>query len=321
MRVFQSPTEVFPGEVPPDLGRTVVAIGNFDGVHAGHREILGRAVALARERGWLAAVLTFDPHPARVLAPERAPQLIGTLGQRLRRFEELGIDAVVVAPFSKEFAKLTPEEFARGVLAGYLQAGCVLVGEDFRFGFRQTGDIRELARLGGQLGFEVRPVAAVGDGRERISSTQIRNLVREGRVSRALRLMGAPFALEGQVVHGHGIGKRQTVPTLNLAAENELMPRYGVYVTCARDPESGVKWRSITNVGFRPTFDGTELTVETYLLDPPPAEAPARIEVAFLAWVRGERKFENAEALKSQILRDIGAATRFHRRFARLRVG
>jgi len=305
MQVFHAP-----GSVPAGFGPSVVAIGNFDGVHEGHREILRRVVALARESGYVPAVLTFYPHPARLLAPERAPKLISTLAQRLRQFEQAGIGAVLVQPFSAAFAALSPAEFCRDILAGALNARRVLVGQDFRFGIRQSGDVGTLRALG----FDVRPVEDIGPGGTRASSTAIRILVAAGRVSAARRMMGRPFALEGAVVTGRGIGRRLTVPTLNLAAENELLPATGVYVTRTFDPGTGGRWGSVTNIGYRPTFGDGGLTVETYLLDPPPAEAPESIEVSFLARVRGERKFDTPEALRAQILRDAGAAQRFHRR-------
>ncbi|MDE3197857.1 MAG: bifunctional riboflavin kinase/FAD synthetase [Acidobacteriota bacterium] len=316
MRVFHAAAEV-----PEDFGPSVVTIGNFDGVHKGHAGIMRRVVAIARERGLVPAVLTFDPHPARVLAPARAPKLIMTVPQRLRRLEQEGIEAVLVFPFSAEFAKLSPEEFAARILVKGLRARCVLVGEDFRFGFRQAGHIGTLRTLGERFGFELQPIPAITGGGERISSTRIRSLVGTGKVSRACRMMGAPFALEGPVVSGRGIGSKQTVPTLNLAPENELLPGVGVYATRTRDEGSGAEWRSITNVGYRPTFDGHGLTVETFLLDSPPPETPERIEVAFLAFVRGERKFAGPEELRAQILRDSAAVRRFHARIGRLRVG
>lgn len=316
MKIFHSPAEV-----PADFGPSVVTIGNFDGVHAGHSEIMRRVVAVARERGLVSAVLTFDPHPARVLAPDRAPRLIGTVPQRLRRLAKEGIDAALLLPFSLEFAKLSPEEFVEQILVGTLRTRCVLVGEDFRFGFRQSGNIGTLRELGERFGFDLLPVPAIAGKGDRISSTRIRNLVAAGRVTDACRMMGSPFALEGKVVSGQGIGSKKTVPTLNLAPENELLPKTGVYVTRTRDAASGQEWRSITNVGYRPTFDGEGLTVETFLLDPPPDRTPERIEVTFLAYVRGERKFDTPELLKAQILRDVGAAQRFHRRIERLRVG
>ena len=313
MKIFHSASEI-----PHDFGPSVVTIGNFDGVHVGHREIMGRVVALARERRLTPTVLTFDPHPARVLAPERAPKLIATVPQRLRSLERLGIEAALVIPFSFEFAKLTPEQFARDILAGALKARVVLVGEDFRFGFKQSGNIETLRDLGVTLGFELQPVVAVESSRERISSTRIRSLVSSGKVSAACKIMGAPFALEGAVVSGQGIGSKKTVPTLNLAAENELLPGVGVYVTRTRDEATGREWRSITNVGYRPTFNGEGLTVETFLLEDPPGQTPERIEVVFLAFVRGEMRFESPELLKARIIRDAAAARRFHDRLARL---
>src|SRR5665213_355909 len=316
MKIFRSPAEV-----PPDFGPSVVTIGNFDGVHIGHREIMRRVTEIARDRGLVPAVLTFDPHPARVLAPDRAPKLIATVSQRLRRLEAEGIEAALLLPFSLKFAGLTPEEFVERILVGVLKARCVLVGEDFRFGFRQSGNIDTLRALGERFGFDLQPVPAISGQGERISSTRIRSLITAGRVSRACRLMGTSFALEGMVVKGEGIGAKQTVPTLNLAPENELLPGNGVYVTRTRDEASGEEWQSITNVGYRPTFNGHALTVETFLLDPPPGDAPARIEVSFLTFVRPERRFENADALRAQILRDVNAAKRFHARFRRLRVG
>ena len=316
MRVFHSVAEV-----PSGFGPSVVTIGNFDGVHQGHHEIMRRVVEIGRERGLTSTVLTFDPHPARILAPDRAPKLIMTIPQRLRRLENEGIEAALVFPFSPDFAKLSPEEFVVRILAGVLKARCVLVGEDFRFGFRQAGNIDTLRTLGQAHGFDLQPIPAITRGGERISSTRIRNLVVNGRVSKACRMMGSPYSLEGSVVSGQGIGSKKTVPTLNLAAENELLPKTGVYATRTRDENSGAEWRSITNVGYRPTFDGQALTVETFLLDPPPPEPPRRIEIAFLAFVRLEKKFEDAGALKAQILRDAAAVQRFHRRVSRLRVG
>jgi riboflavin kinase/FMN adenylyltransferase len=299
MTVFRSPAEV-----PASFGPSAVTIGNFDGVHTGHRQIMRQVVGT----GLTPVVLTFDPHPAKVLAPDRAPKLLMTMAQRLRAFESEGIATVLVLPFSLEFARRSPEEFAQRILAGTLNARKILVGEDFRFGYKQEGNIETLQRLG----FEVLPAGAVLKRGERISSTAIRKLITEGSVSRACRMLGSPFALEGPVVKGQGIGSKQTVPTLNLAPENEVLPGNGVYVTRA----NGIP--SITNVGYRPTFDGQGLTVETFLLGPFDGVTPERLEVQFLAFVRGERRFESPEALKKQILHDAGVAARLHRRLAKI---
>jgi riboflavin kinase/FMN adenylyltransferase len=318
-------------EVPAAFGTSVVTIGNFDGVHVGHRRIMRRVVEIARARQLTAAVLTFDPHPARVLAPDRAPKLIMTVPRRLRSIESEGIDAVLVLPFSLEFARLTPEEFVGQVLLETLHARVIVVGEDFRFGHKQAGNVETLRALGGERrfevhgfevdGFEVETIGTIERCQERVSSSTVRRLLAEGRVSRACRELGAPFALEGDVVSGQGIGSKQTVPTLNLASLNEVLPKNGVYVTRTRDLDSGRRWRSITNVGYRPTFDGAGLTIETFLLDPLADAGPRRIEVSFLAFIRDERKFENPEALKAQILRDVGVASRLHRRLEKLHVG
>jgi riboflavin kinase/FMN adenylyltransferase len=309
MRVFRSAAEVL-----GDFGPSVVTIGNFDGVHIGHRQILRRVAALARERGLVPTVLTFDPHPARVLAPDRAPRLLMTMDQRLRGMEAEGIEAVLLIPFSLEFAKLTPAEFVEQVLAKCLQARIVLVGEDFRFGHKQAGNLETLRELGARFGFTLEPVAGIARRGERVSSTKIRTLVKDGAVSRACRLLGAPFALEGAVVKGQGIGSKQTVPTLNLQPLNEVLPKTGVYVTRTRDLDSGRVWESITNVGYRPTFGGDTLTVETFLLELLGEARPARIEVSFLFYVRAERKFAGPEELKAQIGRDVAVARRLHRR-------
>lgn len=304
MQIFRSQEEI-----PRSFGPSAVTIGNFDGMHSGHREIMRRVVAVSRERALTPTVLTFDPHPARVLAPERAPKLIMTMGQRLRAMEAEGIEAVFLLPFSLEFARLSPEEFAVRILRDTLHARYVLVGEDFRFGYKQAGNIETLRQW-----FEVHPVGAVARRGERISSSAIRRLLAEGAVSRACRMLGGPFALEGAVVKGQGIGSKQTVPTLNLAPENEVLPKTGVYVTRTRDLGSARTWPSVTNVGYRPTFDGHGLTVETFLLTPLEGETPARIEVQFLKFIRDERKFEDAAALRAQILKDAGFAARLHRR-------
>jgi riboflavin kinase/FMN adenylyltransferase len=316
MKIFRSSAEA-----PETFGPSIVTIGNFDGVHAGHRKIMRRVVALAREKGCTPTVLTFDPHPARVLAPDRAPKLLMTMDQRLRGMETEGIEAVFSIPFSIEFAKWTPEEFVERILAGALKARVVLVGEDFRFGYKQAGNLDTLRELGERFGFTLEAVPGIARRGERISSTIIRRLVVEGAVSRACRMLGAPFALEGAVVRGRGIGSKQTVPTLNLAPENEVLPKTGVYVTRTLELELGRQWNSITNVGYRPTFEGEGLTVETFLLEPQNDPHPERIEVSFLSFVRDERKFETPEALKTQILRDAGVAGRLHRRLTKLFVG
>ncbi len=301
-------------QVPAGFGPSALTIGNFDGVHLGHARILQEVRSLARRNGWRAAALTFDPHPTRVVAPERAPKLLTTLERRLALLEAAGLDAVLVLPFTPEVARLEPEEFVRRVVVEKLGARAIVVGANFRFGRKQSGNVEALRRLGSRFGYEVQVVEPFYCRGELASSSQIRRWIGEGRVARARRLLGRPFAVEGAVVHGHGVGSRRTVPTLNLAPDTEVLPGRGVYVTCTTDPATGRQWPSVTNVGFRPTFGGTELTIETYLLRPLEGPDPERLSVAFWRRLREEKKFASAEELRAQILRDVARTETFYRR-------
>jgi len=301
-------------EVPPDFGPCAITIGNFDGVHKGHRQIMQRVRAIALEHGWKSAVLTFDPHPSKLVAPDRAPRLLTTPDQRARLMLVQGIDEVLILPFTSEIAKLTPEEFVREILADKLNARAVLVGDNFRFGHRATGDAETMEELGGKYSFSAEIVGAISWRGRVISSSEIRRLIEAGNVSLACRLLGRPYALQGRVVHGEGRGSKQTVPTLNLDTQAEVLPKTGVYVTRTRESNGPRNWPSITNIGYRPTFNGHGITIETYLLSSLEGASPDEISVEFLRWVREERKFENAEALKAQILRDVGRAQAYFRR-------
>jgi len=301
-------------EVPLDFGPCAITIGNFDGVHKGHRQIMRQVREIAREHGWKAAVLTFDPHPSKLVAPDRAPRLLTTPDQRARLILEQGIDEILILPFTSEIAKLSPEEFVREILADRLKVRAVLVGDNFRFGNRAAGDAGTMEELGGEYSFSTEVVGAVSWRGRVISSSEIRRLIQAGNVSLACRLLGRPYALDGRVVHGEGRGSKQTVPTLNLDTPAEVLPKTGVYVTRTRESNGPRNWPSITNIGQRPTFNGHGLTIETYLLSSLNGEPPQEISVEFLRWVREERKFENAEALKAQILRDVGRAQAFFRR-------
>ena len=302
-------------EVPADFGPSALTIGNFDGVHFGHRRILRQLKALAAERGWKPSVLTFDPHPTRVVAPERAPRLMMSPERRAELMQEEGIQQVLILPFTRELALLSPEDFVRRLLVDRLGARAVLVGDNFRFGHRQAGDIRVLTELGQRLGFETVIVPAVACRGRVVSSSGIRELIAAGKVSLAARFLQHPYALEGEVVSGRGVGSRQTVPTLNLATTAELIPARGVYVTRTQDLAGGGHWNSITNVGYRPTFGHSDqLSIETFLLDPLAGAPPSRIRLEFLWRLRDERKFATPEALKAQIFHDVRRAGSYFRR-------
>ena len=305
-------------EVSDNFGPCAITIGNFDGVHKGHRQIMERVVRMAHEQGCKAAVMTFDPHPAKIVAPSRAPRLLTTPEERAQLMLELGIDEVLILPFTAEIASLSPEDFVRKILVEKLRVRAVLVGDNFRFGNRAAGDVRLLGELGRKYGFLTEVVRAIEWRKRIVSSTEARRSIESGEVALACRMLGRPYALEGAVVHGAGVGAKQTVPTLNLATEAEVLPKKGVYVTRTRDRNSSREWPSITNVGIRPTFGGGPLSIETYLLAPLEGAPPTTIAVEFLRWVREERKFESPEALKLQILRDVGRAQAYFRRLQEL---
>jgi riboflavin kinase/FMN adenylyltransferase len=293
---------------------SVLTIGNFDGVHAGHRQLLRRVIELGREHRLKPAVLTFDPHPTRVVAPHRAPRLLTSIEERIALIRQQGVEEVVVLPFTSEVAHLSPLEFVDRIVVGQLHARIVMVGDNFRFGHKQAGDINTLSDIGQRFGFQTQIVDAVRRRGRVVSSSEIRRLIEEGNVAMSGRLLERPYSLSGDVVSGHGIGSRQTVPTLNLRTPAEVIPAEGVYITCTRDSETDERWNSITNVGTRPTFGGDDLTVETFLLSSFDGLTPGRVSIEFLRRVREERKFDSAEALKQQILRDVGRAQTFFRR-------
>jgi riboflavin kinase / FMN adenylyltransferase len=306
---------------------SALTIGNFDGVHIGHQHLLRKTCDFAKSIGAAPTVLTFDPHPSRVVAPERTPRLLTTIDERCAWMAAEGIEQVLVLPFTLEIARLTPDEFVRDILVTALRAKVVLVGENFRFGHKQSGDTKVLNTLGQQDGFEVclaEPVTCRG---QVVSSSGIRKFLDSGEAGMAWRFLGRPYSITGEVIHGRGVGSRQTVPTLNLKTSAEVLPRNGVYVTRTREI-GGVtreprRWNSISNIGIRPTFENAEdsphkLSIETFLLDTLIGDAPQRIVLEFLHRVRDERKFESPEALKAQIFRDVRQANSFFRLAGRL---
>jgi riboflavin kinase/FMN adenylyltransferase len=263
--------------------------------------------------------LTFDPPPRKVLRPESAPLRLSTNTQRIAWCSLMGLESAVVLPFTMELAQVSPEDFVEQILVKDLRVAAVLVGEDFRFGHRGAGDVRLLRELGQRLGFEVVIIPPVKYRGEVVSSTIIRREIAAGDLSHAGRLLGRPFVLSGEVVSGTGTGRKFTFPTLNLKAEQELLPARGVYITRTCFPGESKSHRSVTNIGMRPTFNGTALSVETHLLDFA-GEIPAkRMEVRFWKRLREEQKFSGAEELRAQIARDIQTARRFFNRLRKLK--
>jgi len=286
--------------------RTTVTIGNFDGVHLGHQRIIRGVIDRSRDTATKSMVLTFFPHPARILRPEQAPPLLMTLAQRLDSFRESGLEAALVLRFDAELAKVTAEDFVRQFLVDTLRAHTIMVGSNFRFGHKQAGDVKLLEELGRCWDFEVQVVPPVIQDGIVVSSTAVRCAVREGRMEDAARLLGRPFALAGETKTGTGQGRKLVVPTLNLATEQECLPKNGVYAT--ETVVRGKTYRSATNIGVRPTFDGQRLAIESHLFDFSENLTSGAMEVRFWKRLRDEKKFSGPEALREQVLRDINEA-------------
>jgi riboflavin kinase / FMN adenylyltransferase len=304
-------------EIPAGFGPTVVAIGNFDGVHLGHREILSAVVADARARNAIAAAVTFDPHPEKVLRPARAPQLITPLDERLRLLAEAGVDAVVVLRFDAALASLTPREFVEKILAGALNVKSIHEGENFRFGRGAAAGVVELAEFGLEFGFAVKAHKAVHVRGLEVSSSAIRKCVAAGDMKRARWMLGRPFAVLSTQARGRGVGSRLLVPTVNLAEYNGLLPAIGVYVTRLNIADRA--FEAVTNVGNRPTFEGVGFGVETHILNFEPVELgeSTPLELEFLMRLRGEFKFPSPEELKAQIMKDVARAKKYFRRMGK----
>lgn len=291
-------------EAAPAAGPFVVTLGTFDGVHAGHRELLRNAAGRARAAGLRAAVVTFDPHPAVVVAPQRKPRLLMTLDQRLAAFAAEGMDLAWVIPFSRTFSELSPETFLDR-LQQVLAPAELHVGRAFCFGRDRAGNVETLEAWGANHGCEVQTLALRAPDGGRLSSSRIREALDRGEVQAAAALLGHPYALTGVVVEGDRRGRHLGFPTANLAWEQEQLPANGVYVTEAHLPHQSGCRLGLTNVGVKPTFEGQRLTVETHLPGYEGDLYGARLELGFLHRVRGERRFASVDELRAQIAEDV----------------
>jgi riboflavin kinase/FMN adenylyltransferase len=294
--------------VPPEARPAAVALGVFDGVHLGHRAILGTAVAHARAAGLRSIACTFDPHPREVLQPERAPLAITTLDERLALFDGCGLDAAVVLPFTRELAAMEPEAFVKDVLVMRLGAREVVVGFNHRFGRGARGDAGLLRSLGERLGFRTHiaePLLVEGVA---VSSTEIRAALQRGNLDGAARLLGRPYTLQGSIGHGAGRGRTLGFPTANLVPTRPVLVAPGVYACLAE--VAGRKERAVVNIGVRPTFGETTLAVEAYLLDFSGDIYGQTMTLTFVSRIREERRFPSIDALKAQIEADADEGRR-----------
>ena len=300
-------------EIPAGYGPSVAAIGNFDGVHLGHQEILSAVVHEARLLRAKAVAITFDPHPEQILRPSSALRLLTPIEERLRLLALTGIDAVIVLPFDAALSEMTAREFVRRILADTLAVRSLHEGGNFRFGHRAEAGVDELKAFGAEFGFAVHVHSPVHTRGLEVSSSAIREQVAAGDMTRAHWMLGRPFEIRSMQARGRGIGARLLVPTVNLAAYEGQLPAFGVYVT--RLTIAGRRFQAVTNVGNRPTFGEASFAVESHILDFEPVELDdqALIEVEFLLRLRGEKQWPTPEALRAQINKDVARAKRYFR--------
>ncbi len=296
--------KIFRGFSDPTLkrARRSVAIGVFDGVHRGHKRILEDAVRRARRRGLRSTVVTFDPHPSRVLGGKKDAAIL-SLPHRLRFFEALGLDEALVVRFNRRFAGATRERFLEKTLVARLGMRSLSVGPDFRFGKKGAGDVRYLAARADGLGFDLSLVAPLEAGGKRVSSTRIRKLIEKGELREAARLLGRPVSLYGNVVHGRGRGRRVGFPTANVNPHHEALPPAGVYAVWGLVGER--KLKGVLHVGERPTFGDREPSVEAHFPGFRGNLYSRNVEIVFAGYIRELHRFENALELANQIRKDI----------------
>src|SRR5581483_609832 len=292
---------------PPRWSHPVLALGNFDGVHRGHRKILDRVRRVAGERGATSLVMTFDPHPPRVVRPDKAPPLLMTKAQKLEALAQAGVHGAAIVRFTPELSRWDPETFVRSVLVEWLRVSEVWVGANFLFGHDRAGNFSMLRSLGARYGFKAEKIDPVRYKDFVVSSTRIRRLVSEGRVDEAGALLGHQYYIDGTVVHGDHRGHAIGFATANLCSENELLPPHGVYATTAR--VNGLVHPAVTNVGIRPTVDDSgRTTVETHVFNFDRDLYGAPLRIGFVQRLRDERAFESVDALKAQIAADVARA-------------
>jgi riboflavin kinase/FMN adenylyltransferase len=298
-------------ELKEPLYHPVVTVGNFDGLHVGHRAIIDIVVERARQLGGEAVVYTFEPHPRKVLQPDRAPRLLATIEQRVELFEQTGVDTVIVEPFTREFAKIPADVFIREILYEKIHPVEVYVGYDFHFGRDREGSMRLLTEMGPKLGFSVTIIPEVTVDAGDVNSTRIRQMLFEGRVEEAFSMLGRSYTIRGRVVKGDRRGRDIGFPTANLDPENEILPASGVYAGRMRflddgNPPRGTEALAVTNVGVRPTFDGEHrLVAESHLVDFDGDIYGRRVELSFTHHLRDERRFSGVGALREQIAKDV----------------
>lgn len=303
MQIFQT------YDIPEKFPNPVLTIGNYDGIHLGHRTIIERVKEHAKALSGTSMLMTFHPHPLRVLRPETELPCIALMAEKKRLIEETGIDVLIVVPFTKAFSLIPAETFVGELLVERLGIKGIVIGYDFKFGAGGKGDITLLREFSSRYGYFVEVVGAITIDNEKVGSNKIRMLIREGNVEKAHHFLGRPFALHGHVVRGHGRGKGLGYPTINLTTRYNLIPKDGVYITEVK--HGGRTYRGVTNIGVNPTFGDNQQTVETFILDFDLELYGDDVALSFLRRIREEKKFSGQEELKKQIDRDVAMARQY----------
>jgi riboflavin kinase / FMN adenylyltransferase len=300
MKVFQTL------EFQEQFKKPVLTIGNYDGIHVGHRTIIRMVKERAAGMDGTSMLMTFDPHPLQILRPGHELPSIAPLPERIRLIEETGIDVLIVVPFTREFGLIEPPDFVKGILVDRLKIMGLIIGYDFRFGRGGKGDISVLRKYGSEYGFSVDVVEPITINHEKVGSNRIRILLREGAIAAANEFLGRPYAVEGQVIRGMSRGKAIGFPTINLRTEYNLVPSNGVYITEVEF--DGKKHGAVTNIGYNPTFGNTERSIETFILDFQGGLYERSVKLYFLKRLRDEVKFGSIEELKKRISADVKEA-------------
>jgi len=300
-------------DVPAELGPAILSVGNFDGVHRAHVQVLDTIVDRAHKAGSKSVAVSFEPHPVRILRPDAEFKLLTPTPEKIRLLAATGLDAVLLLPFTRDLSLMTPQRFAHDILKKGLRAREVHEGYNFHFGHKAAGNVTLLTEFGKKMGFEVHVYPEMRLRGEPVSSSHIRKLINQGRVSRARHLLARPFSILSTAGRGRGYGAKYTVPTINLSRYEELVPGDGVYITRTRLGEEC--FDSVTNIGKRPTFGADSFAIETHLLNFHPIElAPeTEVEIHFLQRLRDEIKFPSVEGLREQIAKDVKKARRYFR--------
>lgn len=298
--------------IKKNISYPVITFGNFDGVHKGHQRIVNKVVQIAKRQNGTSILYTFDPHPVKILSPDLTPPLLQTKEQKAAILNSLDLDLMIVEPFTKALASLSARDYFQKIIVGRLKVKEIVVGYDFTFGLHREGKVEDLEKFADESEIKVHIINALFLKDSLLSSTHIRHYVEKGDVLSASAMLGRPYSIEGHVIKGRGVGSEIGFHTANLMTKNELIPPPGVYISATRLKKSGKVYKSLTNIGYNPTFGGTKLSIETYLLNFRGDLLKKEIEIEFHKKIRREMTFESPDELRHQIEKDVIKARKFY---------